>query len=66
VSLGNGHYRFITANSTLTDVVGNPLDGNGGRQRRRSLQPQLHRCPSSGQTFEGENNDTARTRPLFR
>ena len=56
-SLGDGLYRF-TANATLTDVVGNTLDGNGdgtgGDRYSRSFTVAL----PAGTTFEGENNDT--------
>ena len=34
--LPDGHYRF-TANDTLTDVVGNALDGDGDGDGRRPL-----------------------------
>ena len=56
-SLGDGQYRF-TANTTLTDLVGNVLDGNGdgtgGEAYSRTFTIDL----PAGQTFEGENNDS--------
>jgi len=63
LSLGNGHYGS-TANSTLTDVVGNPLDGKRRRQTAAILQPQLHRCPSFRADLRGREQRHRRARDL--
>ena len=43
--LPDGSYRF-TANDTLTDVVGNALDGDGNGTGGDALQPHLYRGPA--------------------
>ena len=54
--LGDGHYRF-TANSTLTDRAGGPLDGDadgtGGDAYQRIFDVSL----PAGYVFEGTKND---------
>ena len=58
--LPSGHYRF-TANTTLTDVVGNLLDGNGNGTGGDAYQREFTVALPSGLTYEGANNDTLYT-----
>ncbi len=55
-SLGAGSYRF-TANATLTDIVGNALDGNGDGTAGDYYQQFFTIAPPTGITVEnGRNN----------
>ena len=58
--LPSGHYRF-TANSTLTDVVGNALDGNGNGVGGDAYQQVFDVAIPAGVTLENGNNDTLAT-----
>ncbi|MCE5334113.1 MAG: tandem-95 repeat protein [Desulfobacteraceae bacterium] len=55
--LPGGHYRF-TANSALTDIVGNVLDGNGDGVGGDTYQRVFDVAPPDGYTVESGNNDT--------
>ena len=58
--LPSGEYRF-TANATLTDVVGNALDGDGNGLGGDAYQQPFTVALSPGLTLEGGNNDTLLT-----
>ena len=58
--LPSGHYRF-TANNTLTDVVGNFLDGNGDGLGGDPYQQEFTVALPPGLTLESGNNDTLAT-----
>ena len=58
--LPSGHYRF-TANTTLTDVVGNALDGNGDGVGGDPYQQEFTVALPPGLTLESGNNDTLAT-----
>ena len=59
-SLGQGSYRF-TANATLTDPVGNALDGDGNGTGGDAYQQSFTIAAPSGYVFEDGNNDTRLT-----
>ena len=56
-SLVAGTYRF-TANSTLTDVVGNPLDGDKNGTGGDAYEHLFTIAPPAGVTTEGGRNNT--------
>ena len=58
--LPSGHYRF-TANTTLTDVVGNLLDGNGDGLGGDPYQQEFTVALPAGLKLESGNNDTLAT-----
>ena len=58
--LPDGYYRF-TANATLTDRLGNPLDGSGDGGGGEAYQRTFHVSLPDGYVFEGPNNDTRLT-----
>jgi predicted DNA-binding protein (MmcQ/YjbR family)/methionine-rich copper-binding protein CopC len=56
-SLNTGSYRF-TANSTLTDIVGNPLDGDKNGTGGDDYVHYFTIAPPAGITTEGGRNNT--------